>query len=112
LDGFSCSIRRKTKKRSAVKRLIERALWEQGIRRPLAKGLENKHPTEGIFHAAALDDSDNNIRVADVWESEGDLNKFVNEGLTPAMQQPPPQMEIFQIHKVNAFPSIEKYRIK
>jgi hypothetical protein len=33
----------------------------------------------------------------------------------PAMQKykvPPPQMETFEIHSVDAFPSIEKYRIK
>jgi len=33
----------------------------------------------------------------------------------PVMEQskvPPPQMEIFQIHNVNAFSGIEKYRIK
>jgi hypothetical protein len=46
---------------------------------------EHKHPTGGIFHAAAFDDSDNNIRLADIWESEGNLNKFVNERLMPAM---------------------------
>jgi hypothetical protein len=27
---------------------------------------EHKHPTGGIFHAAAFDDSGNNIHVADV----------------------------------------------
>jgi hypothetical protein len=75
----------------------------------------NDHPLGGIFHAAGFDNSGNNIRVADVWESEEDLNKFVNERLIPVMQQskvPVPQMEIFQIHNVNAFSGIEKYRIK
>jgi hypothetical protein len=76
---------------------------------------EHKHPTGGIFHAAAFDDSGNNIRVADIWESEDDLNKFVNERLMPVMLEskvPAPEMEIFQIHNVNAFPGIEKYRIR
>jgi hypothetical protein len=76
---------------------------------------EHKHRTGGIFHAAAFDDSGNNIHVAGVWESKEDLNKLVNERLMPAMQQskvPPPQMETFETHSVDAFPSIEKYRIK
>ena len=58
------------------------------------------------FHAAAFDNSGNNIHVADVWESEEDLNKFVNETLMPVMQKskvPQPQMEIFQIHNIDAF---------
>jgi hypothetical protein len=76
---------------------------------------EHKHPTGVILHAAAFDDSDNNIHVADVWESEGDLNKFVNERLMPAMLEskvPAPEVEVFKIHDVVAYPSIEKYRIK
>lgn len=34
---------------------------------------EPKHPTGVILYAAAFDDSSNNIRVADVWESAEDL---------------------------------------
>ena len=76
---------------------------------------EHNHPPGGIFHAAGLDNSGNNIRVADVWDSEEDLNKFVNERLMPVMQQskvPPPQMEIFQIHNINAFSAIDKYKLR
>ena len=47
----------------------------------------HNHPPGGIFHAAAFDNSGNNIHVADVWESEEELNKFVKEKLMPAMQQ-------------------------
>jgi hypothetical protein len=78
-------------------------------------GWERNQPPGSIFHAAAFDNSGNNIHVADVWESEEDLNKFVKEKLMPAMQKlnfPVPQTEVFQIHNVNAFPGIEKYRIK
>ena len=39
---------------------------------------EQKHPTGVILHAAAFDDSGNNIRVVDAWESKEDLNRFVN----------------------------------
>ena len=39
---------------------------------------KHSHPTGVILHAAAFDDSGNNIRVVDVWESKEDLNRFVN----------------------------------
>jgi hypothetical protein len=48
---------------------------------------EHKYPTGVILHAAAFDDSGINIRVADVWESAEDLNRFVNERLMPVMQE-------------------------
>jgi hypothetical protein len=76
---------------------------------------EHKHPTGVIFHTAAFDDSGNNIHVADVWESKEDLNRFVNERLMPVMQEskvPAPDVEIFQINDVAAYPGIEKYRIR
>ena len=76
---------------------------------------EHKHPTGVILHAAAFDDSGNNIRVADVWESAEDLNRFVNERLMPIMQEakvPGPEVEIFQINDVVAYPGIDKYRIR
>lgn len=58
---------------------------------------EHKHPTGVILHAAAFDDSGINIRVADVWESAEDLNRFVNERLMPVLQEakvPGPEVEI------------------
>jgi hypothetical protein len=29
-----------------------------------------------MFHAAGFDNSGNNVRVADIWESEEELNNF------------------------------------
>jgi hypothetical protein len=55
------------------------------------------------------------IHVANVWESKEDLNRFVNERLMPVMQEakvPAPDVEIFQINNVVAYPRIEKYRIR
>lgn len=75
---------------------------------------EHKHPPGGIFHAASFDDSGNNIRVADIWESEQNLNDFVNSRLKPAMEKlnvPMPKVEIFSIHNVNAFQGVDKYRV-
>jgi hypothetical protein len=75
----------------------------------------HNHPLGAILHATGFDNSGNKIQVADIWESEEDLNRFIKEKLTPAMQKlnlPAPQMEVFQIHSVDAFSAIEKYRIK
>jgi hypothetical protein len=76
---------------------------------------EHKQPPGGIFHAAGFDDSGNNIRVADVWESEQQLNDFVSSRLKPAMEKfnvPMPGVEVFSIHNINAFPEIDKHRVK
>jgi hypothetical protein len=79
---------------------------------------EHKHPVGVILHAAAFEDSGNNIHVADVWESKEDLNRFVNERLMQVMQEakvPAPdgtETELFQINDVAAYPGIEKYRIR
>ena len=64
-----------------------------GITRQMYESLRREidwvhnHPSGGIFHVAGFDNSCNNIRVADIWESEEDLNKFIKEKLTPTMQQ-------------------------
>ena len=92
-----------------------------GITRQMYESLRREidwvhnHPPGGIFHVAGFDNSGNNIRVADIWESEEELNRFIKEKLTPAMQQhniPVPQMEVFQIHSVDAFSGVDRYRIK
>ena len=75
---------------------------------------EHKHPNGAIFHAAGLDDS-GNIRVADVWESEQDLNNFINSRIKPVMERikaPMPKGEIVSIHNVNAFQGVDTYRVK
>jgi hypothetical protein len=75
----------------------------------------HNQPPGGTFHVAGFDNSGNKIRVADIWQSEEDLNRFIKEKLTPALQQhniPAPQMEIFQVHSVDVISGIEKYRIK
>jgi hypothetical protein len=39
----------------------------------------------GLFHVASFDDE--GLRVTDVWESEEHFNRFVEERLTPGIQQ-------------------------
>jgi hypothetical protein len=48
---------------------------------------EHNHPAGVILHAAGFDDSGNNVRVADIWESEEHLNNFVSSRLMPVMQK-------------------------
>lgn len=68
-----------------------------------------------ILHAAGFDESANNVRVADIWESqEVQLNNFVSNRLMPVMQKgqvPAPNVEIFQINVVSAYPGIDKYKV-
>lgn len=75
---------------------------------------EHNHPAGAILHTAAFDDPGNTIHVADIWNSEEDLNNFVRSRLMPAMLNnkiPEPKVEIFQINDVSAFPSINNYKV-
>jgi hypothetical protein len=75
---------------------------------------EHNRPTGVIFHAASFDNS-GNIRVADVWESEQDLNNYFNSKLKPVMEKinaPLPKGEIYTVHNVNAFQGIDRYKVK
>jgi hypothetical protein len=75
---------------------------------------EHKHPTGAILHAAGFDDSGNNIRVADIWQSEQDFNNFVNSRLEPAMERlniSMPKGEIVPIHNVNVYAAIDKHKV-
>jgi hypothetical protein len=75
---------------------------------------EHNHPAGAILHSAAFDDAGSTVHVADVWESEEDLNNFVSSRLMPSMLNnriPEPKVEIFQINDVSAFPGIDKFRV-
>lgn len=75
---------------------------------------ERNHPAGVILHAAGFDESGNTVRVADIWDSEQDLNNFVSSRLMPVMQKggvPAPKVEIFQIYDVSAYPGIDRYKV-
>jgi hypothetical protein len=75
---------------------------------------EHNPPKGLIFHSAAFGDSGNTLHVADVWESEEDLNDFFSGRLMQSMRDnkiPEPKAEIFQINDVSAFPGIDKFRV-
>ena len=74
---------------------------------------EQHQPEGGVFHAASFDDS-GHIHVADIWESADAMNSFVEKQLAPAMQKlqiTPPDVEVYPTHYINAYKSIEKYKI-
>jgi hypothetical protein len=71
---------------------------------------EANPPPGLIFHAASFDES-GNLRLADIWESEEQLNNFANTRLMPYLQKAnvsPPKGEIFPIHNVYPVPGMER----
>jgi hypothetical protein len=74
---------------------------------------EYKHPSGAIFHVAGLYGSGNTDQVSQVfniWESEQDLNSFINSRLKSAMEKlsiPIPKVEVMQINEISAYPGIE-----
>ncbi len=63
--------------------------------------LDLENPAGGIFHAAGPS-PDGGWRVIEVWESEEDAKRFVNERLLPAFEAvgtpPPPPPQIWPVH--------------
>ena len=76
---------------------------------------EANPPPGLIFHAASFDKAGNNIRVADVWNSEEQWNNYLNTHLKPSFQKgnmPPPKTQIFEIHNINALPGLDSYKVR
>lgn len=75
---------------------------------------EKSHPEGVILHVAGFDEA-GGIHVADVWESPEALNKFVTSSLMPTMKKhkiQPPDVQMFPVHNLNAYPSIEPHKLK
>jgi hypothetical protein len=75
---------------------------------------EANPPPGLIFHAASFDESDN-IRVADIWESQDQWNTFLNTRLKPFMERvkaPALKTEISEVHTLNALPQIDNYKAR
>jgi hypothetical protein len=74
---------------------------------------ENKHPADGLFHAASFDD-EGQVHVADVWASENDLNAFAQNHLMPAFAKhniAPPSVALYPTHKVVAYSDVEQFKV-
>ena len=75
---------------------------------------EHRPPPGLMFHCAAFDESGNNIHVTNIWESVKDLNDFVSKKLIPLMQDnkvPIPNVEMFYVNDISAYPGLDKYRV-
>jgi heme-degrading monooxygenase HmoA len=74
---------------------------------------EGNPPSGVIFHAMSFDDS-GKFCVAEVWESEEQWNNFFNGRLKSSMQKTnvsPPKAQILQIHKIDALPGLDRYKV-
>ena len=74
---------------------------------------ENDWAPGAIFHVASFDDG-GGVHIADVWDSEQQLNAFVEKRLMPAFQKlgaSPPKVEVYPTHNINAHSSISKYQV-
>ncbi|MBX3084953.1 MAG: hypothetical protein KF716_25180 [Anaerolineae bacterium] len=75
---------------------------------------EHQHPNGSIVHIASFDEA-GTPHVADVWSSPETLNEFVGTRLMPAMQAlgiPQPDVVVYPVHNLNAFPAILEHLVK
>jgi hypothetical protein len=73
---------------------------------------EGNPPPGGMFHASGFGST--GARVVDIWSSEQEFNNFIKTRLMPALQKrniSQPQAEIIQIHNINIFPGLERYKV-
>ncbi len=63
---------------------------------------DNQKPKGGVLHIASFDPK--GLRVTDIWESEEDLNNFVQNRLMPKVGQvgvkTPPKVEVYPLHNL------------
>ena len=75
-------------------------------------GWEQNQPKGVIIHIAGVDAA-GDMQVADVWETEGDFNNFVNTRLAPGYEKfklPQPAVSMFPVYNTNVFEQIEQFR--
>ncbi|MGJ7908942.1 hypothetical protein ACOQFL_20960 [Actinopolyspora sp. H202] len=86
----------------AVAMMVDNPEGSQEIYDKVIEHLElTQRPAGGIFHAAGPSPNGGWL-VIEVWESEEDAHRFVEERLRPAFQAagvpPPPQPQIWPVH--------------
>lgn len=76
---------------------------------------ERKHPPGAMVHAASFDEKTGDVRVADVWASEGEMMNFVTGHLMPWFQKHnigKPQVDVLPCHNVVVYPTIDKHLLQ
>jgi hypothetical protein len=65
---------------------------------------DNKKPKGAVLHVVCSDSK--NLRITDVWESEKELNAFVQERLAPKVEEigfkSKPEIEVYPLHNLYA----------
>jgi len=75
---------------------------------------EGKPAKGGILHMVGFDPK-GNLYVTDIWESEAEFQSFVQNRLGPAFAKlhlTPPDAVTYPLHNVNAYPEIDKFKVK
>jgi hypothetical protein len=73
---------------------------------------EGNHPKGALFHAMGVDEK-GDLRVADVWESQADLDAFLKNRLMPGLQKhkvPPPDAQVFPLHNATVYPALSRLK--
>jgi hypothetical protein len=74
---------------------------------------EGDVPAGAVFHSAGTAEN-GNVHVADVWESQEQLNNFVQSRLMPVFMQAglnPPDVALYPTHNITAYSTIDEYRL-
>ena len=75
---------------------------------------EENTPAGVLAHVASFDAA-GGLHVAEVWESEAQLNEFVGTRLMPTFQKlgaSPPNVEIYPAHNVNSYAGLDAYKAR
>jgi hypothetical protein len=68
----------------------------------------------GVLHVCGFD-ADGDLHVADVWESEEQMNAFVGSRLIPGLQKfgiPVPAVAVFPLHNANVYSAADRFSLR
>jgi hypothetical protein len=92
----------------------------KGFTKPMCEALrsevkwETKLAPGGLLHACGFD-AEGDLHVADVWESEEQMNEFVGTRLAPGFEKlgiPLPEVIVLPAHNVNLYPDAKRFFLK
>lgn len=76
-------------------------------------GWESQHPPGLMLHSAGF--GQDGARVVDIWASEGELHRFFQDRVTPALEKlgiALPTMEQIPLHNLNAYPTLSSHQLR